>query len=147
MRAELLRERSSETYVKRTQADRARRGRVQAGYVEEFRMAVKAFLKFDPQHAVLEERLATLVTEHATPVGSGTVARTKRIPVEQRAEAAVIAWMRHRTTAYDSLVIPRVKGKRREVRRVLAQRSHEVLARYRKGDATTNTCPLWHALQ
>ena len=28
------------------------------------------------------------VTDHATPVGSGTVARTKRIPVEQRAEAA-----------------------------------------------------------
>jgi hypothetical protein len=51
------------------------------------------------------------VTDHATPVGSGTVARTKRIPVEQRAEAAVIAWMRHQTTGYDGMVIPRIKGK------------------------------------
>ena len=55
------------------------------------------------------------------------MARTKRIPVEQRAEAAVIAWMRHQTTGYDNLVIPRVKGKRREVRRMLAQRSKELL--------------------
>ena len=40
--------------------------------------------------------------------------------------------MRHQTTAYDSMVIPRVKGKRREVRRMLAQRSKELLARYRR---------------
>ena len=52
-----------------------------------------------------------------------TVTRTKRIPVEQRAEAAVIAWMRHQTTGYDGMVIPRVKGKRREIRRMLARRS------------------------
>ena len=31
--------------------------------------------------------------------------------------------MRHQTTGYDSLVIPRMKGKRRDVRRKLAQRS------------------------
>jgi hypothetical protein len=42
-----------------------------------------------------------------------TLARTKRISVEQRAEAAVIAWMRHKTTGYDGMVIPRVRGKRR----------------------------------
>lgn len=66
----------------------------------------------------------------ATPVGSDTVVRTKRIPVEQRAEAAVIAWMRHSTTAYDSMVIPKIKGKRREIRRMLARRSHDLLERY-----------------
>jgi hypothetical protein len=70
------------------------------------------------------------------------VARTKRIPIEQRAEAAVIAWMRHQTTGYDSMVIPRIKGKRREVRRMLAQRSKELLARYRKGDLGDANCPL-----
>jgi len=48
-------------------------------------------------------RLARAVADHATPVGSGTVARTKRIPVEERAEAAVIAWMRHQTTGYDGI--------------------------------------------
>lgn len=36
------------------------------------------------------------------------------------------------TTGYDDMVIPRVKGKRREVRQMLAQRSKELLARYRR---------------
>ncbi len=59
----------------------------------------------------IDQRLDRVVTDHATPVGSGTVARTKRIPVEYRAEAAVIAWMRHQTTGYDDMVIPRLVGK------------------------------------
>jgi hypothetical protein len=74
------------------------------------------------------------------------VARTKRIPVEQRAEAAVIAWMRHSTTGYDGMVIPRIKGKRREVRRMLARRSHELLERYRRGESAPEGCPLKKAL-
>jgi hypothetical protein len=97
-------------------------------------------------HADLAARLSRAVADHATPVGSGTVARTKRIRVEQRAEAAVIAWLRYRTTAYESMVIPRVKGKRREVRRMLAQRSQELLDRYRKGEAVNGECPLMKAL-
>ena len=70
---------------------------------------MRAFLNFHPDHAELADRLAHAVADHATPVGSGTVARTKRIPVEQRAEAAVIAWLRHQTTAYDSMAIPRAQ--------------------------------------
>ncbi|MCA9018889.1 MAG: DUF2293 domain-containing protein, partial [Planctomycetaceae bacterium] len=65
--------------------------------------------------------------------------------VEQRAEAAVIAWMRHQTTAYDSMKIPRVKGKRREVRRLLAQRSKELLKHYRSEPTTPANCPLQQA--
>lgn len=91
----------------------------------------------------LADHLARTVTDHATPVGIATVARTKRIPVEQRVEAAVIAWMRHQTTGYDGMVIPRVKGKRREVRRMLARRSQELLERYRRGESP---CPLLKAL-
>ena len=90
--------------------------------------------------------MARAVTDHATPVGSGTVAKTKRITVEQRAEAAVIAWMRHQTTGYDGIVIARVKGRRREVRRMLAQRSKELLARYRRGEQVPEECPLKKAL-
>ncbi len=63
------------------------------------------FLAFHPTYADLAECLARAVTDHSTPVGSGTVARTKRIPIERRAEAAVIAWLRHQTTGYDNLVI------------------------------------------
>jgi hypothetical protein len=145
IRADLEAERSTDGYAKRKEADARRRDKAQAGYVEDFLGAVVAFLAFHPVHAEIAVRLARAVTEHATPVGSGTVARTKRIPVEQRAEAAVIAWMRHQTTAYDSMPIPRVKGKRREMRRMLAQRSQELLDRYRGGEAV-GECPLKKAL-
>ena len=146
LRAELEAERSTEGYSKRKEADARRRDVAQADYVEDFFVAVLAFLAFHPNHADLADRLARAVSDHATPVGSGTVARTKRIPVEQRAEAAVIAWMRHQTTAYESMAIPKVKGKRREVRRMLAQRSQEVLDCYRQGGAISKRCPLRKAL-
>jgi hypothetical protein len=146
VRAELAAERSTEGYSRRKAADARRRDHAQADYVEDFFGAVVAFLAFHPAHAGLAGRLARAVTDHATPVGSGTVARTKRIPVEKRAEAAVIAWMRHQTTAYDSMAIPRVKGKRREVRRLLARRSQELLDRYRRGVPVADDCPLRRAL-
>ena len=146
IRAELEVERATAGYAKRRQSDARRRDKVQAEYVEDFFGAVVAFLAFHPAHAELAQRLARAVTEHATPVGSGTVARTQRIPVHERAEAAVIAWMRHQTTAYDAMTIPRVKGKRREVRRMLAQRSQELLSRYRRGEPVATACPLQQAL-
>lgn len=146
IRAELEVERSTEKYAKRKEADARRRNKAQTEYVEKFHGAVVTFLAFHPAHAELASHLARAVAEHATPVGSGTVARTQRIPVEQRAEAAVIAWMRHQTTAYDSMAIPRVKDKRREVRRMLAKRSQELLGRYRSERAVRGECPLKMAL-
>jgi hypothetical protein len=122
------------------------RDKAQAEYVEDFFGAVVSFLGFHPRYADLARRLASAVADHATPVGSGTVARTKRIPVEKRAEAAVIAWMRHQTTGYDGMAIPRIKGKRREVRRLLARRSHELLDGYRRGVPAPQECPLQKAL-
>lgn len=146
IRVELEAERSTEQFAKRKQSAAKRRETVQAEYAEDFFGAVVSFLAFHPTHSELAQCLARAVTDHATPVGSGTVARTKRIPVEQRAEAAVIAWMRHQTTAYDSMAIPRVKGKRREVRRMLAQRSKDLLSYYRRGDSISEACPLKKAL-
>ena len=146
IRAELEAERSTEGFAKKKVADARRREKAQAEYVEDFHGAVVTFLAFHQTYAELAERLSKAVTDHATPVGSGTVARTKRIPVEQRAEAAVIAWMRHQTTGYDGMVIPREKGKRREVRRVLARRSHELLERYRRGDSIPEMCPFMRVL-
>jgi len=144
--AELEAERATETHARRRAADTGRREKAQAEYVEEFRLAVRASLNFHTDHSDLADRLARVVAEHATPVGSGTVARTRRISVGRRAEAAVIAWMRHQTTAYDSMVIPRVRGKRRGVRRMLARRSKELLDRYRSGGAVPADCPLREAL-
>lgn len=146
IRSELAAQRTTETFAKRKAAAATRRDKVQAEYVDDFTGAIIAFLSFHPTHAELAQRLAHAVADHATPVGSGTVARTKRIPIEQRAEAAVIARMRHQTTGYDSLTIPRVKGKRREIRRLLAQRSHELLAEYRRGPSSKKNCPLKQAL-
>jgi hypothetical protein len=142
IRGDLDAERSTESFAKKKEADARRREKTQVEYVENFYDAVVTFLAFHPAHGDLAHKFARAVTEHATPVGSGTVARTKRIPVEQRAEAAVIAWMRHQTTGYDTLIIPRVKGKRREVRRMLAGRSKELLERYRLGGDIPITCPL-----
>jgi hypothetical protein len=146
VRADLEAERSTESYAKRKTADARRREKAQDVYVEDFSGAVLAFLDFHPRHADVAQRLAGAVTDHATPVGSGTVARTKRIPVEQRAESAVIAWLRHQTTGYDDMVIPRVKGKRREARRMLARRSKELLERYRRGESVEDDCPLQRAI-
>jgi hypothetical protein len=139
-------EKSSPDYQRKLDAGRERRAREQADYVVEFMRHVLAFLAFSPTHRDVAERLARRVAEHATPVGSGTVARTERIPVAERAEAAVIAWMRHQTTAYDTMSIARVAGRRREVRRALAARSRELLDRYRRGLAAAEDCPLASAL-
>jgi hypothetical protein len=143
---ELAAERATDAYAKKQESAARRREKVQDEYVEDFQGAVLEFLRFHETHAAVSRRLAKLVAAHATPVGSGTVARTKRIPIERRAEAAVIAWMRHQTTAYDSMKIARVKGQRREVRRMLASRSRSVLDAYRQGHAIADSCPLKQAL-
>lgn len=140
-------ERSTEGYAKKRQAEVARRERTQAEYVVTFEQEVLSFLRFSPQWLLLAQVMARKVAAHATPVGSGTVARTKRISVAERAEAAVIAWMRHQTTAYDQLSIPRIKGKRREVRRELAQISRAVLDLHRRDvPHQIRGCPLCTAL-
>lgn len=123
--------RGSESYRKQLAAARNRREKKQELYVGEFFRAVKEYLRFAGGHAALEERMARAVTDHAVPVGSGTVARTERISLEERASRAVIAWMRHAVTDYDRRKIPRIKGKRREVRRELAKQCAALLDEYR----------------
>jgi len=147
LQAEREREQADPKYTKKLEAGRARRAKEQEAYVAEFTTAVATFLAFAHRYTQLQARMAWAIAEHATPVGSGTVARTKRIDVQQRAEAATIAWMRHQTTAYDDMSIPRVKGMRREVRRMLAERSRKLLARYRRGEAHDGPCPLERALR
>ena len=146
-RERLEAERETPEYKRKLEQGRARREREQENYVEDFQQAILDYLAFPPRYAEIAEKLAAAVAEHATPVGSGTVARTKRIPIEDRAEAALIAWMRHRTTAYDSLSIPRGRGKRRQVRAMLAKESKRLLAAYRRGvDLDPSACPLALAL-
>jgi hypothetical protein len=146
LRAALEAERSTESHAKKRAADVARRERTQATYVVTFEQSVLEFLRFAPRWDALARTVAARVTQHATPVGSGTVARTERIPVEERARAAVIAWMRHQTTGYDDMQIARVKGARREVRRELAEISRAVLDLHRRDEPhTARACPLCQA--
>lgn len=147
LQAERELEKVDPSYQKKLASGRVRRAKAEQAYAEEFEQAVFQFLDFDEGHLELANCLAKMVAEHAVPVGSGTVARTQRIPIERRAEAAVIAWMRHQTTAYDQMVIPREKGARREVRRMLAERSRIVLECYREAGAGGHqACPLQRAL-
>lgn len=141
-------ERATPAYVKKREAAAQRRAREQAEYEVEFANEVLRFLAFAPPFHELAKRLAVVISVHATPVGSGTVARTERIPVERRAEAATIAWLRHQTTGYDDMHVPRVKGARREVRRELAEMSRALLDVHRR-DASHATagCPLCRAVE
>ena len=148
IRAELEKERTSPEYLKKLEAARRARIARQDAYVVEFRQAVVDFLAFAPRYEEMAWDIADAVTDQAVPVGSGTVARTQRIPLAKRAEAAVIAWMRHQTTDYDHRVIARIRGERRNVRRELAGESRRLLEKYRQGvDVDPETCPLARALR
>lgn len=131
-RAALDAERSTPAYARKRAADVDRRERTHAAYAVSFEQEVFTFLRFAPRWAEVGREVARLVAAHAAPVGSGTVARTQRISIGERAEAAAIAWMRHQTTGYDDMKIERVAGRRREVRRELAQLSRAVLDLHRR---------------
>lgn len=147
-RSKLVSERADPAYQRKLDAAKARRAVEQESYAADFQIAVEAFLNFAPMYQRLGKGISYAITEQTVEVGSGTVARTKRIPIEQRVEAATIAWLRHQTTEYDDMKIPRIKGMRREVRRMLAERSRRLLRSYRDGSAVDpEHCPLLRALQ
>lgn len=143
---QLKAERETPEYQHKLETGKKRGEKKQEQYQEDFEAAVLGFLAFHPRWAELAKKFAKAVTAFTTPVGSGTVARTQRIPIEDRAKAAVIAWMRHNTTNYDERYIPRIAGKRREVRRDLAQDSIALLKSYRAGKDVPADCPLQKAL-
>jgi hypothetical protein len=147
IRRELEVERAAPSYARKLERAADMRKAEQASYEEDFHASIYRYLAFARVHEETAQRVAEAITAHATPVGSGTVARTKRIPIEERAEAATIAWLRHATTGYDNMEIPRVKGMRGEVRRMLAERSRVLLERYRRGESIApESCPLRRAL-
>jgi len=90
-----------------------------------------------PSWTVQEEKGRKTLTEHATPAGSGTAARTQRIPIEKRAESPVIAWLRHGTTARDDMKIRRV-----------GEVSQQLPERYSTGqEVDAELCPLQNAMR
>jgi hypothetical protein len=145
-RAEVETVRQTDAYQKKQEYVTLRRDKKQSEYKAEFCRAVEAFLNFHKIHKSTEKIIARAVTSHAIPIGSGTVARTSMIPIEERASRAVIAWMRHNTTAYDHLHIKRIKGERKKVRQLFAGHSVAILNKYRMGLAPEKECPLQRAV-
>ena len=72
-------------------ASAQRRERKQEMYVGSCRQAGLDFLAFALADAALAEKMADAVTRHATPVGSGTVARTDHVPIPERAAVRLFA--------------------------------------------------------
>lgn len=134
---ELQAERSTPGFAKKWDTDARRREKRQAAYIEDCHGLVLAVLAFHPAHIELADRLARAVTNLTTPIGSGTVARIQRIPIEHRADVPIIAWLRHRTTGYRGMALRRVRGKRREVQSMLARRSQL------RAETTTLSYRLW----
>lgn len=140
-------QRADPQHQKRLAQAKIRREEKQAIFADDFQQAIIQFLNFEPKYQALSEQLSLLVKEHAVPVGSGTVARSSSVNLNDKAALAVMAWMRHQTSDYDSTSVPRIKGARRELRRKIARRSEQILNRYRSGDNfDSNTCPLYKAL-
>lgn len=148
LRRDLEAERQSPDYAKRIAAGRAYRERKQAQYEIDFEQTLFSWLNFAPRYRAIAQKFARRVSSFATVVGSGTVARTRRLSIEERARAAAIAWMRHCTTNYDKMYIERGNDRRRMVRRQLAQQSIALLEKYRRGeDIDLTKCPLAIALE
>lgn len=144
--AEVEAKRTAPGYQRQQQRRQLTKETKHQAYVLQFHAEVLGFLGFHPCYAKLAETLADRVTSLATPVGSGTVARTERIPLADRARPAVIAWLRHQATDYERMTIARVKGRRREVRRQLAGKSLELLIPYRQGKDIPQGCPLFRVI-
>ena len=140
---EIAAKRAAPGYDLRRQREQVAKEKKHQAYVRLFNAEVLSFLDFHPRYAIFAEKLANKVTVFVTPIGSGTVARTERIPLPDRARAAVIAWLRHQVTNYDRMTIARVKGRRREVRRELAGKCIKILVPYRQGLDQSANCPLY----
>ena len=140
-------QRADPKHQKKLAQAKVRREEKEVVFGTDFQQEIIKFLNFDKKYQALVEQLAVLVKEHAVPVGSGTVARSSSVTLDDKAALAVMAWMRHQTSAYDSTSVPRIKGARRELRRKIARQSERILAKYRSGDEIDFIlCPLYKAL-
>lgn len=98
------RERAAETAEarQRSRAQSAKqRSRAESRYREELAAAILGYLAFAPEHVDLARRIADDAAGRAAEVGSGRVGRTRKLTVEQRAELAARASIRHQFTDYE----------------------------------------------
>ena len=83
--------RSTPEYARQRARDLSSRQAKQLAYVDAFFAQVVLFLDFHPKYQTQTKLIKEKITAHATPVNNETVARTRLIPIKNRARAAVIA--------------------------------------------------------
>ena len=82
--------------------------RAEDRYRQELQSAITTFLALDDAHAGLAREIAAEASARAAVVGSGRVGRTRKLGVEERAELAARAYIRHRHTSYEDDLIDEV---------------------------------------
>ena len=99
---------ASETAARR-EATRAasgeRREKQEQAYRQQFSEAVLRILDFAPRHRALALEIAEGAAQQATEVGSGRVGRTAKLSLEEKAELAARAYIRHQYTRYEERII------------------------------------------
>jgi hypothetical protein len=84
---------------------RTRRDQAEERYRAEFAEACLRFLDFAPEHQELACSIARRATEQACEKHSGRVGRTSRLELDQKAELAVRACIRHAHTDYEEYLV------------------------------------------
>lgn len=84
---------------------RERREKQEQIYRQQFAEAVIRFLEFAPRYRALARKIAEGVAEHATEVGSDRVGRTAKLSLEEKAELAARAYIRHHHTKYEERLL------------------------------------------
>lgn len=82
-----------------------RREQKERSYRERFAEAVLRYLDFASGHGKLAKEIAEGAAERATEVGSGRVGRTAKLALEEKAELAARAYVRHRHTGFEERLI------------------------------------------
>ena len=82
-------------------ASAKQRDRQEATYRSELAVAIVAYLDFAPRHAQLANEIAERAATRAGEVGSGRVGRTRLLTLDERAELAARADIRHHHTTYE----------------------------------------------
>lgn len=101
-RARAAAEQTSAARARAREQGARQRARGEATYRDQLFAAVLKYLDFAPEHAELAAQIAKDAADRASVVGSGRVGRTRIIPLEERAQLAARASIRHRHTDYES---------------------------------------------
>lgn len=139
--------RSTESYEKSKQYRAHKREKDLISYQEDFKKQIIIQLSFADIYHDIAVVLADKITQFATPIGSGTVARSSTLSLDLKAQKAINGWVRHRLTPYESLKIARVKGARANARKLMYEKGLKVFLPYQKGEEIPSNCPLKRELE